>query len=115
MATTIRLAPLVAILSLASCGGGGDSSSGGGVEGAIADCYYIPAGDVYFAWAGGTGPRVIETYEDSTCSAPGTGIRELVAVAANETQAIERCEAPSPDTFETVPALDDPNSFYECD
>lgn len=67
------------------------------------------------ACGGGTGPRVIETYEDSTCSAPGTGIRELIAVAANESQAVERCGAPSPRAFETVPALDDPKSFYECD
>lgn len=108
------LIPLAAILGVVSRGGG-DSSSGSGVEGARADCYYIPGGDVYFAWAGGTGPRVIETYEDSTCSTPGTCIRELVAVAADETQAVERCGVPSPDAFETVPAVDDPKSFYECD
>lgn len=111
-----RVVPIIVALGLISCGGGSDSSSGGGTIGAEAGCYFVPEGDVSFAWTGGAGPTIIEVYDNATCTAPVSGVMELVAVAATASQAAARCgEGSSPEPFETEPAVEPPNSFFECD
>lgn len=116
MKTIKRLLPILAAFGVFSCGGG--SSGGAGADGAEAGCYAVPEAGASFTWGGGVGPQFVPVFDDASCETPTAGPDPvtLVVVAADETQALERCETGRTTMLpETDPPVAGPSSFFVCD